>query len=220
MAEDEEIRSLSATNDRFNSHENRENAKSLKLRQKKYVKCSGLCTVTVLIVVAVFLTLLFTLFLKDPEIKMNKLTVVELKLIEGTTLPDPKFNVSLVADVSMKNPNAATFKYGNSTTVLYYKGNPIGEIPIPPGKAKPRHTQRMALPFELDTARLYSTPDIQSDAVSGVLEDMTSKTRVIGKMKIFGITKENIVVKMDCKMSFNLASLSIQDQKCKSRSSI
>ncbi|KAI3933552.1 hypothetical protein MKX01_032657 [Papaver californicum] len=219
MAEDEEIRSLSPTNNQFNSQENGENAKSLKLRRKNYVKCCGLCAVSVLIVVAVFLTLLFTLFLRDPEIKMNNLMVVELKLISGTTLPDPKFNVSLVADVSMKNPNAATFKYSNSTTVLYYRENQIGEIPIPPGKAKPRRTQQMDLPFELDTARLYSTPDIQRDAISGVL-DMTSKTRVIGKMKIFGFTKNNIVVKMDCKMSFNLTSLSIQDQKCKSKSSI
>ncbi|XP_026427803.1 late embryogenesis abundant protein At1g64065-like [Papaver somniferum] len=212
MPEDEEIRSLSATNGRFNSQENEANAKGWKHRRKKYVKCCGFCTVTVLILVAVFLALLFTLFLRDPEIKTNKLTVVKLK-------SDLKFNVSLIADVSMKNPNAATFKYGNSTTVLYYKGNQIGEIPIPPGKAKPRRTQQMDLPFELDTAKLYTTPGIQSDAVSGVL-DMTTKTRVVGKMKIFGITNNNIVVKMDCKMRFNLTSLSILDQKCKTKSSI
>ncbi|KAI3964080.1 hypothetical protein MKW92_035878 [Papaver armeniacum] len=219
MAEDEEIRSLSAKNGRFNSQENEASAKGPKLRRMKYVTCCGFCTAIVLIVVAIFLTLLFTLFLRDPEIKMNKLTVVKLKFFNGTTIPDPKFNVSLVADVSMKNPNAATFKYGNSTTAVYYKGNQIGEIPIPPGRAKPRRTQQMDLPFELDTANLYTTPGIQSDAVSGVL-DMTSKTRVVGKMKIFGITKKNIVVKMDCEMSFNLTSLSILDQKCKTKSSI
>ncbi|KAI3919385.1 hypothetical protein MKW92_053421 [Papaver armeniacum] len=219
MAEDEEIRSLSAKNGRFNSQENDANAKGSKLRRMKYVTCCGFCTAIILIVLAVFLALLFTLFLRDPEIKMNKLTVVKLKFFNGTTIPDPKFNVSLVADVSMKNPNAATFKYGNSTTLLYYKGNQIGEIPIPPGRAKPRRTQQMDLPFELDTANLYTTPGIQSDAVSGVL-DMTSKTRVVGKMKIFGITKKNILVKMDCEMSFNLTSLSIIDQKCKTKSSI
>ncbi|KAI3889397.1 hypothetical protein MKX03_027039 [Papaver bracteatum] len=216
MAEDEEIRSLSAANGR---QENEANAKGSKLRGMKYVTCCGFCTATILIVIAVFLALLFTFFLRNPEIKMNKLTVVKLKFLNGTTIPDPKFNVSLIADVSMKNPNAATFKYGNSTTVLYHKENQIGEIPIPPGRAKPRRTQQMDLPFELDTAKLYSTPGILSAAVSGVL-DMTSKTRVVGKMKIFGITKKNIVVKMDCKMSFNLTSLSILDQKCKTKSSI
>ncbi|MCL7024317.1 hypothetical protein MKW94_008384 [Papaver nudicaule] len=211
MAEDEEIRSLSRTNDQFNSHENG--------GRKRCVRCCGLCTVTVLIVAAVFVTLLFTLFLRDPEIKTNKLTIVKMKLISGTTLPDPKYNISLVADVSMKNPNAATFIYGNSTTVLYYRGTLIAAIPIPPGRAKPRRTQRMDLPFELDTAKLYGTLNVQSDASSGVL-DMTSKTRIIGKMKIFGVTKKHIVVKMDCELSFNLTSLAIQDQKCKSKSSI
>ncbi|OVA16937.1 Late embryogenesis abundant protein [Macleaya cordata] len=221
MGEDNQSRPLPPASDRINGDEEAtKDIKSNKFPRKKHMKCCGCCCmVTVLILVAIFLVLLFTLFLsKDPKIKMNGLTIMRIKLINGT-IPDPTVNITLIADVSVKNPNAATFKYSNSTSALYYRGNLVGEVQIPPGMAKPRRTQRMNVTVEMNTARLFSDPNVQNDIANSQALAMTSLTSIGGRMKVFKIIKRHIVVKMNCRMNFNLTSMSIQDQKCKRKMS-
>ena len=77
------------------------------------------------------------------------------ELINGTT-PKPGSNISLIADVSVKNPNVASFKYRNITTNLYYYGTVVGDARGPTGRAKAHRIMRMNIMLTL--SRIGSWP--------------------------------------------------------------
>ncbi|KAI4311467.1 hypothetical protein MLD38_036361 [Melastoma candidum] len=183
-------------------------------QQRKWIKCCGCVTALVLIQVVVVIVLIFTVFrVKDPVIRMNKVTVTRLELINGTTTPKPGVNMSLVADVSVKNPNVASFKYSNTTTMLYYHGTVVGEAYGPPGKSKPRRTMRMNISVDIITERLMSSPYLNEDIKSNLLP-MSSFSRIPGRVKMIFI-KKHVVVTMNCSMTVNVSSQAIETQKCR-----
>ncbi|GFS38789.1 late embryogenesis abundant (LEA) hydroxyproline-rich glycoprotein family [Actinidia rufa] len=189
MAEKEHVKPLAPASVRPSSDDEEAALYLKKIHQKKCIKCCGCVLAFLLIQIIVVIILIFTVFkVKDPVINLNGVTVEKIDLIEGTTTPRPGSNMTLMTDVSVKNPNVASFKYGNTTTTLYYRGTVIGEARGPPGSLK-------------------------SDMGNGILP-MTSFTRVGGRVKML-IIKRHVVVKMNCTMTINITSRAIQEQKCK-----
>lgn len=172
-----------------------------------------LVTAILVILVTAIIVLRFTVFrVKDPVIKMNGVTITKLELSNGTT-PKPGVNITLIADVSVKNPNVASFKYFNTTTTLYYDRQIVGEARNGPGLARARRTMRMNVTVDIIPDRMMANPNLNADVSSGILS-MTTYTRVPGRMKI-AIVKRNIIVKMNCSITLNITSQQIQTQKCK-----
>ncbi|KAL3517223.1 hypothetical protein ACH5RR_024125 [Cinchona calisaya] len=185
------------------------------INNRRCIKCCGAITAILLIQATIIIILIFTVFkVKDPVIKLNGVTVNKLELLNGTTTPKPGSNMTLTADVSVKNPNYATFKYKNTTTTLFYRGTVIGEARGPPGKSKARRTMRMNITIDFIMDRLTNHPMLNSDVGSGLLP-MSSFTRVGGRVNMVGIVKKHVVVKMNCSIAVNITSRTIQDQKCK-----
>ncbi|PON56770.1 Immunoglobulin-like fold containing protein [Trema orientale] len=214
MAEKEQARPLAPPADRPSSDDDDVAAQLKKIRRRKFIKCCGCITALMLIQAVVIIILIFTVFrVKDPVIKMNKITVTQLDLVNNTT-PKPGTNMSLTADVSVKNPNVASFKYKNTTTTLYYHGMVVGEARGPPGQAKPKRTMRMNITVDIITDRLLSSPNLAADVGSGLLT-MSSYSRIPGRVKMLNIIKRHVVVKMNCTMKVNISSQTIQEQKCK-----
>lgn len=213
MVEPEQVRPLAPAADRPSSDDEEAALHLKKLRQRKCIRCCGCIAAVLLIPIIVIIILIFTVFrVKGPIIKMNGVKVTRLELINGT-VPKPGVNMSLIADISVKNPNVASFKYVNTTTTLYYHGQLVGEARSPPGRAKARRTVRMNVTVDIIPDRLMSNPNLNSDFSSGVLT-FSTYSRVPGKMKIV-IVKKHITVKMNCSMTVNISSTAIQTQKCK-----
>ncbi|KAH7849532.1 hypothetical protein Vadar_019171 [Vaccinium darrowii] len=126
--------------------------------------------------------------------------------------------MTLTADISIKNPNVASFKYPNTTTTIYYHGTVIGEAHGPAGKSKAQRTMRMNVTVDVVMDKLISKPNLLSDMSTGILA-MSSFTRVGGRVKMFNIIKRHAVVKMNCTINVNITSRAIQDQKCKKKGS-
>lgn len=122
--------------------------------------------------------------------------------------------MSLIADVSVKNPNIASFKYGNTTTNLYYHGTVVGEVRGPGGETKARRTVRMNITVDVMTDRILSDPNLASDAGSGVL-GLESYSRIGGRVNVLNVYKRHVTVKMNCSLSVNVSSQGVQGQKCK-----
>ncbi|OUZ99645.1 Late embryogenesis abundant protein [Macleaya cordata] len=78
-------------------------------------------------------------------------------------------NVTLNLDLSVKNPNKAGFKYGNGSTLLYYRGDVVGEAEIPAGEISPGETIGMNSTLTVLADRLISKSDVYSDVISGTL---------------------------------------------------
>ncbi|KAK9276334.1 hypothetical protein L1049_005866 [Liquidambar formosana] len=187
-----------------------------KLRQRKYIKCCGCITALLLILVVIVLILMFTVFhIKNPDIKMNAINFQRLGL---QTLTSGE-NVTVVADVSIKNPNVATFRFSNITTTVYYDSVVVGEARLPPGRAKARRTLRMNVTVDIVTAQILAIPSLPSDLRSGALS-MRSYTKIGGRVKILNIFKKYVVVELNCTVTVNTTSQAIKDQKCNPRVSL
>ncbi|RDX89007.1 Late embryogenesis abundant protein, partial [Mucuna pruriens] len=214
MAEREQARPLAPSIERPSSDEDDTTLHSQTKRNRKLIKRCA-CPLTFLLLLAiVIIILIFTVFrVKEPVITMNGVKITKLELVNSTT-PQPGANMSLIADVSVKNPNAASFRYSNTTTSLYYHGMVVGEARGPPGRAKARRTIRMNVTVDVITNRIISTPNFMTDLASGLLT-VSSFSRVPGQVKILNMFKRHVVVKMNCTTTFNISTQAIQHQSCK-----
>ncbi|XP_021748544.1 uncharacterized protein LOC110714347 [Chenopodium quinoa] len=153
------------------------------------------------------IVLRFTFFkVKDPIMTFNKISLTNL-------VNQPGSNISMIADISFDNLNRATFRFSNTTTSIYCKGIMVGEAHGPPGRARGRHTLRMNITVEIITERMFKASSIVSDLSSGLLITDTY-SRVPGRIKVLVIDFKNVVVEMNCTVSFNTSSQEIQGQKC------
>ncbi|KAJ1388152.1 Late embryogenesis abundant protein [Sesbania bispinosa] len=166
------------------------------------------CLLALLLLLAAILigvAILTVFHVNDPIMQINNVKVAKFNLLGNTTL---------IADVSMKNPNVASFEYSNTTTTLYYRGIMVGEARGPPGKAKARHTIRMNMTMNVITPRIVSSPYFKKDLHSGVFT-IGSFSRVPGKVKILNLFKKHVVVTTDCITTFSIFSQETNKQICK-----
>ncbi|KAL0896310.1 hypothetical protein Bca101_080271 [Brassica carinata] len=101
-------------------------------------------------------------------------------------------NISMIVDVSVKNPNYVTFRKGQSAL--------DGE-------------DDMTVDIRID--RLVLEPGLVRKISGSGLVNLWSYTKVSGKVKIMGIVKKHVTVKMNCTMAVNISRQAIQDVECK-----
>ncbi|XP_052194583.1 uncharacterized protein LOC127802672 [Diospyros lotus] len=190
-----------------------------KIRRKKCIRCCGCIAALLLMEAIVVVVLILTVFrIKDPIIKMNGIRVEKLELVNGSARVRPGSNMTLTVDVSVKNPNAATFEHGSATSELYYGAKVVGEVRSPAGVSKPRRTERMNV-----TVDLMMTDELGQNLIGlgseeggkGGVMSIGSLTRVGGKVKILKVIRKHVIVKMNCTSTFNITTQAIQQVKCK-----
>ncbi|CAL5360139.1 unnamed protein product [Camellia sinensis] len=210
MTEMEQIKPLAPSSHRIIFEDDHAISTELKKhRSLKFIKCCGCIVALVLILSVTLLVLIFTVLkVKEPEMKMNSM------MVQGLDRVNPTTNLTVIVDVSVKNPNVASFKFTNSTTSIYYGGMVVGEGRNPPGIAKARRTLRMNVTIDVILEKVVGVERFSSDWSSRTLL-MSSYTMVDGRVKIIGVFKKHVVVKMNCTMTVNITSRGIQDQNCK-----
>ncbi|KAG6411160.1 hypothetical protein SASPL_129235 [Salvia splendens] len=87
-------------------------------RRHRCLKCCG-CSAALLLILA-FTTLILTLTIF--HVKHPSLEIISVK-IDGLNSLSNNNNPTLVAGVSIKNPNAASFKFHEAATEVYYDGS-------------------------------------------------------------------------------------------------
>ncbi|KAG1335123.1 putative Late embryogenesis abundant protein [Cocos nucifera] len=144
---------------------------------------------------------------------MNSVSIKNLNINLGSSLA---LTMTVVADISVKNPNAASFRFGESTTTLYYRTRKIGVAYGPPGTAGAHKTFRLNVTIDVMAGQLLSDPNLIVDLASGKL-DVTTSTKVGGRAKIFLIIRHHADVMMNCSMTLAVSNLSILAQSCNQR---
>ncbi|XP_061337894.1 late embryogenesis abundant protein At1g64065-like [Gastrolobium bilobum] len=183
-------------------HQQNINSEHQIIRIRKFVRCCGCVTALVLIFVVIIIVLAFTVYnVQDPEVRMNGVTLLNGTLANGATN-----NITLVADVSVKNKNAFTFRFGNTTTSVYYDGTGIGEGTTPPGKAKARRTMRFNVTMEIMAKKLLANPSLKSDLIIDQALNISSYTMIDGKVKILNMFKRKVVVELNCTIQYNITT--------------
>ncbi|XP_050229550.1 uncharacterized protein LOC126678699 [Mercurialis annua] len=146
----------------------------------------------------------------NPKINMNNVTLLQLELANGSLRNDT--NVIFSVDVSIKNPNYASFKFGNGSSTVFYGGRKVGEAITPSGTAKARRTTHMNVTVNLVPEKMLEVPRLLEDVRLGQLS-MNSSTVISGKVKIVNIVKKYYVVEVNCSVTYDFSTLEIQ-QHC------
>ncbi|CAL1388263.1 unnamed protein product [Linum trigynum] len=147
-----------------------------------------------------FLILLFTAF----RIKVPHVAVAGVTSAGPQTLNRLRNGTATVlADVKVRNPNAAAFRFGGGGATIYYRETVVGEAATPPGRAKARGTVHMSVAVEISGEKLSGVSRLTEDVKSGSLM-MSCVTRIPGDVKI--ITKKHMVVKTICAVKYDYAT--------------
>ncbi|KAH6825038.1 hypothetical protein C2S53_006955 [Perilla frutescens var. hirtella] len=186
-------------------------------RRRLCLKCCGCSTALLLILVVTILVLMITVFrVKDPTLKLNSLKIDGLDLLSNKTNGMIKggLNLTMEADVSIKNPNVASFKFDEAEMEVLYNGTVVGEGRTPAGEAEARRTRRLSVWIVVMVDRLVGVKPFDSDFAAGSLA-ISTFTRMSGMVNIADVIKKSVVVKLNCTMNLNFTSQAIQDRNCR-----
>ncbi|KAK1275743.1 hypothetical protein QJS04_geneDACA011854 [Acorus gramineus] len=174
-------------------------------RHRRCVLCGGCCASTLLILGIVILVLGLTVFkIKDPELTVNSITVTGLSVGTVTFNRPVSVNATLTTQVSVKNPNHASFKFGKSTSSFYYQGDNIGVAYAPSGKASAERTLRMNVTVDVLIDEAASNSQLSQDVLKGSV-DLTSYTEMGGRVSVLGIVKKHVDIGLNCSMTMDLS---------------
>ncbi|CAA6669215.1 unnamed protein product [Spirodela intermedia] len=129
-------------------------------------------------------------------------------------------NATLLVDLSVTNPNRASFSYPRGGTAeLFYRGNVAGVAAIPPGAIGARETLRMNVTLTVLAGRFIADSNVYSDILSGSLA-VNTFTRIAGKVTVLGLLKLRTVAYTTCDVVVNVTSRSISSTSCKYRTKV
>lgn len=181
-----------------------------KKRRRKII-----CLVVISVILAlalIFLILGLTVFkAKRPVITVNSVALSDLDFSFDVARLRVLLNVSVDTSIAVKNPNRVGFKYKNSTALLKYRGDVVGEVPVPAGKIGARDSMIMNLTLTLMADRVLSNSNLYSDILSGTLP-LQTYTRIAGKVRIlFNI---HVVSYTTCDLEISISSRNVTKQQC------
>lgn len=180
-------------------------------RQERSSKC--LVYVLAGIVILSTSVLVFALVVmraRTPDVKLSLVTVKNLKYGNSSF---PSFNMTLAAELRIKNTNFGRFKFENTTSSVLYGGIVVGEGKLSKGRVEARESKRMNIMADLRSYRLSDAKNLSSDMNSGMLK-LSSHAQLSGRVYLLGIVKKRRTAVMSCTMNLNLTSSSIQDLLC------
>lgn len=187
----------------------------LRPRKRRYIQFCGCIASLFLILAVVLLVLSFTLFrIGDPLIRLNSVTIQSLDISTNGS-SKTSVNLTLLVDVSVKNPNAATFKFDNGSTTIYYGGRVVGEGVHLQEKIKPRRTLRRNVTVEIDPVKFVDVPGFFTDLTVAKRLNVSSHTRISGRVNIMSLVKKQVVVKFNCSMTVSFPTSGFHGEKCK-----
>ncbi|KAF8380154.1 hypothetical protein HHK36_027637 [Tetracentron sinense] len=212
MAErDQQVYPLAQANGHAKSDVESATVQSAELRRKKKIKCFAYIAAF-----AVFQTIIILVFaltvmrIKTPDVKLGTVTV---ETINVGTAASPSFSMRLIAQVTVKNKNFGHYKFDESTATFSYGGMKVGEALIPKGRAKARKTRRMTIAVDVNSNGLSGNSGLSSEISRGMLT-LSSHTKLSGKVTVMKVMKKRKTAEMNCTMTINVASRSIQNLNC------
>ncbi|KAL4606545.1 hypothetical protein ACB092_09G110600 [Castanea dentata] len=175
--------------------------------------CIGTTICIIIATVILILILLFTVFKpKRPVMSIDSMSVKDLDVSFDITKFKVYLNLTIDVDLSIKNPNKAGFKYSNSSAFLNYRGQVVGEVPLPADKISAGETKAMNVSLTLLADRLLSNSDIYSDVKSGVVP-LNTYVRLPGKVNMLGF-KFHAVSTSSCDFTVYTSNRTMGDQSC------
>uniref|UniRef100_A0ACD5TEU3 Uncharacterized protein n=1 Tax=Avena sativa TaxID=4498 RepID=A0ACD5TEU3_AVESA len=169
------------------------------LRKRRWLLCCcGCCVLAVVIVGLVVLVLALTVLkVKDPRLTMNGVSLTALSTGAGSD-SGLAANVTVTADVSVKNPNVASFRFSQSATEVYYRGQTVSVAYVPAGRVGARRTARMNMTVDILGDRFARVLNVTGGLVLGQEYDLTTYTEMNGTVRVLGVYERELQIRMNC----------------------
>nr|XP_051221885.1 uncharacterized protein LOC127340148 [Lolium perenne] len=170
-------------------------------------------TAAVLLAAALAAVTLAVYRVREPVMTMNAIALKDLDAASWAAR-----RLTMVVDVSVTNPNAASLRYRPSETRVYYRSRRVGEAVGPPGMAHARGTVRLNVTVGVSVGALLDDPGFLADVSAGAVEVATS-TRVRGRVAALGgfVVRRCVLLEMNCTATVAVADMSIRTQSCLQR---
>ncbi|URE39297.1 harpin-induced protein 1 domain containing protein [Musa troglodytarum] len=179
-----------------------------RLRKRRCALFCFLCwAASAVMVGVVVLVLSFTLFkVKDPTLTMNSLVIERIDLDFGTDRSRPlSINATLDADISIENPNMASFRFGNCTTDFYYSGETVGVAYAPFGKVPAHRTVRLGVRVDVFVDRVATQLNLTMGILTGNQLRLRSYTDIRGRVSVLGVYKRDIELMLNCSIAMEVS---------------
>ncbi|KAL4190104.1 hypothetical protein AMTRI_Chr08g210400 [Amborella trichopoda] len=168
-----------------------------------------------LILCLIVLILACTVFKpKDPETTVLSATVTGFR--PRVTFPVLNFELNVTLDIELlvRNPNHATFSYGEGRSNLYYREIEVGQADLDPGNIPANGSRKFKtkLTIEADKA-IEKISDLIRDVIRGEVE-VDAKTKLKGKVTFLRIFRHHAVATADCGIAIGFPDLQIRRQDC------
>ncbi|XP_024312994.1 uncharacterized protein LOC100830161, partial [Brachypodium distachyon] len=171
-----------------------------RMKKKPVVICCSVLLALIVVLAIVFISLYFTVF--RPRSPHVEATVVSTRITQVEITFPPKLNLSFSVDVTVRNPNYASFRYGDVMTQLTYYGNPVGQSVVLAGEVGARTTQTVEALVVVEADKVVYTLPFIPDVLAGALPFET-RTTVAGKAVVLGTLKISATSVVTCRITTN-----------------
>lgn len=184
-------------------------------------RCCFLISGAVLLFFALLLLVLgLTVFRPHHAITtVNSVRVAGLRV--GLDVPNlgVDLNVTLGVNITATNPNHASFRYGDGSADLYYRGALVGEAGIPPGEVAAGGSVQTDVLVTVMAGRLVGNSAVYADVLSGSVP-FTTTTEIPGRVTVLGVFKHHMVTYTSCDVVVNVRNRTVENSDCKYRTKL
>ncbi|KAK7394916.1 hypothetical protein VNO78_15457 [Psophocarpus tetragonolobus] len=193
---------------------------------KKGSGCKGIsiCLVMSLCIVIAFISAVVILELtvfkpKHPITKVESINLQDMSM--GMDLFNMRLvlNVTLDVDVSVNNTNVYGLMYYNSSATLNYRGQMVGEAPIPDGTLLSDETKDVRVTLVVMADRLVSHSGFTRDVASSVLP-LNTLVKIFGQVYVLGLIKFHVASTLSCDFILSLTNRTVAENHCQSMTKI
>ncbi|MCD7456849.1 hypothetical protein HAX54_033332 [Datura stramonium] len=186
------------------------NYRSSKNRRAR--NCCFICLAVLVLLGLIFLILGLTVFkARKPVTTVNSVSLRDLDVSFDIARLQVLLNVTVQADLSVRNPNRVGFKYDSTSAILQYKGKEIGDAPLPAGEIGPRETRPMNITLTVMVDRLLSGSGLYSDVMSGALP-LTTYVKLSGVVRV--LFKIHVKSTSTCDLFVDVLNRKLVNQTC------
>lgn len=180
-------------------------------RRRRRLKCFAYLAAFIVFQTAIFLIFGLTIMkVRTPKFRVRSAAFEAFEVADSGSAA---FNIKMVAELGLKNANFGRYKYDNSTIMFFYGATQVGEASFPKARAKARSTRKFNVTVDLSSANVPAN-ELAAAAPLRVIE-LTSGSRVRGKVEIMKIMKKNKSSNMNCTMKIDVPSRQLQDLSCR-----
>ncbi|KAK7253069.1 hypothetical protein RIF29_37474 [Crotalaria pallida] len=150
----------------------------------------------------------------DPKLKLRSARVMH---ISYSILPSsPSFNITMIATMTIMNPNFGHFDYGNGSVMSVVYGNVsvgVGEICGDTMEARENKEINVMVNVRSSKKLVSGNNNLTNQIHSGTLE-LRNYAKLSGTVNLLKIVKKKKTIEMDCIMNLNLTAHSVHHIQC------